>query len=88
MVKIFQTFGSSPDDIVIAFGPFICSHCYPVDLWNVISSDLLEEKIQKEHIDYDKTLCTFENKEEFYSWRRKDEPFGEIMGYIGYTEIL
>ncbi len=85
MVKTFQILGSSPDDIVIAFGPFICRDCYPVDLWKNIFSDLLEQSIQKDHIDYDKTLCTFEKKELFYSWRRKNEPFGEIMGYIGYT---
>lgn len=84
MVKTFQTLGSSPDDIVIAFGPFICRDCYHVDLWNAISIDLQEQSIQKDHIDYDKTLCTFEKKELFYSWRRTDEPFGEIMGYIGY----
>jgi len=85
MVKTFQTLGSSPDDIVIAFGPFICRDCYSVDLWNAISIDLQEKMIQKNHIDYDKTLCTYEKKELFYSWRRKDEPFGEIMGYIGYS---
>lgn len=85
MLKTFQRLGSLPDDIVIACGPFICRDCYPVDLWNAISVDLQEQSIQQDHIDYDKTLCTFEMKEQFYSWRRKDEPFGEIMGYIGYT---
>lgn len=87
MVNKFQRFGSSPEDIIIVCGPCICSNCYKTDLWKTISSDVLEQKVQKDHIDYDKTLCTFEYKEEFYSWRRKDEPFGEIVGYIGYTEV-
>ena len=88
MVKKFQKFGSLPEDIVIVCGPCICCDCYPTNLWKSISSDLREQKVQKYHMDYDKTLCTFENKEEFYSWRRKDEPFGEIMGYIGYTDVI
>jgi YfiH family protein len=85
MVKEFQKLGSSPANIVVVCGPCICCDCYSVDLWKAISIDLEESLVQKDHMDYDKTLCTFEKKDLFYSWRRKDEPFGEIMGYIGYT---
>jgi len=84
-VRTFLTLESKPNDIIVAFGPSICQDCYPVDLWKAISFDLEETGVKKEHIDYNKSLCTLEKKDLFYSWRRKDEPFGEIMGYIGFA---
>jgi hypothetical protein len=56
-----------------------------VDLVEANYQDCKDLHIDNAHIDCNKTLCTYEKKELFYSWRRKTEPFGEIMGYIGYT---
>ncbi len=46
--------------------------------------DLRQSGVLESHIDWNQQLCTYMNKNEFYSFRRKTEPFGEIMGYIGY----
>lgn len=56
-----------------------------IDLIEANYQDCIDVGVDGSHIDFDKQLCTYEKKELFYSWRRKDEPFGEIMGYIGYT---
>lgn len=56
-----------------------------VDLVEANYQDCIDSGIDRSTIDFDKNLCTYEKKELFYSWRRKTEPFGEIMGYIGYT---
>lgn len=55
-----------------------------VDIEKATLCDLESAGIAKTNIDYDKTLCTLEHPDLFYSFRRKSEPFGEIMGYIGY----
>jgi len=58
---------------------------YTVDLARATMHDLKSVGILEKHIEYDRLLCTLERKELFYSFRRKTESFGEIMGYIGYT---
>jgi YfiH family protein len=58
---------------------------WKLDLTEANYQDCIDVGIDDTHIDFDKTLCTYEKKDLFYSWRRKSEQFGELMGYIGYT---
>lgn len=58
-----------------------------IDIGAANIADLRGMGIEKAHIDWNERLCTHCNEQEFYSFRRKTEPFGEIMGYIGYHEI-
>lgn len=55
-----------------------------IDLGKAIKSDVTNAGIPNDHIDGDVTLCTFEQTDRFYSYRRKNDKFGEIIGYIGY----
>ncbi len=55
-----------------------------IDIAKATIIDLESFGLPRDHIDYDETLCTLEHPDLFYSYRRKTEPFGEIIGYIGF----
>jgi len=58
-----------------------------VDIGLANSYDLRQSGVLEKHIDRNSKLCTHCNCNEFYSYRRTTEDFGEIMGYIGYHNI-
>ncbi len=47
-----------------------------------IRSDLVESGIKEQNIDIKTGVCTGCDKERFFSYRRKSETFGEMIGYI------
>ncbi|MFH0749723.1 MAG: peptidoglycan editing factor PgeF [Candidatus Gottesmanbacteria bacterium] len=61
-------------------------HWY-IDIGKANIHDLKQSGVLEGHIDWNEQLCTYCNADEFYSFRRKTERFGEIMGYIGYHEL-
>lgn len=56
-----------------------------IDIGQANLEECLLMGITPEHIDY-ALLCTHCHRDEFFSFRRKDEPFGEIMGFIGLSK--
>jgi len=58
-----------------------------IDLRRAILEDLERSGVEKKHVDGDKNFCTYEQDEMFYSYRRKKDQFGEIIGYIGISGI-
>jgi len=56
-----------------------------IDIGKANMMDLRSSGVKESNIDYNEQLCTHCNPIEFYSYRRKSEPFGEIMGFIGFT---
>jgi len=69
--------------IVNRFGTF-----WYIDIGNAVIADLRSAGVLSTHIDKNDQLCTKCHDLEFYSFRRKTEGFGEIMGYIGYTKQI
>lgn len=56
-----------------------------IDLEKAIVQDIRSVGVRKDHIDGNKELCTKCTPLAFFSFRRKEEPFGEILGFIGYS---
>ncbi len=56
-----------------------------IDLGIANITDLKKAGVPEKNIDYNEQLCTYDNPLEFFSYRRTTEPFGEILGFIGYV---
>jgi YfiH family protein len=55
---------------------------HSLDLTYAIRSDLVESGIKEENIDTRTGFCTGCDPERFFSYRRKTESFGEMIGFI------
>ena len=53
-----------------------------IDIGQANLEECKDMGILPEHIDGD-LVCTYDHPDEFFSFRRKNEPFGEIIGFIG-----
>ncbi len=55
-----------------------------IDLGIANILDLKQGGVLEKNIENNEQLCTYNNPLEFFSFRRTTEPFGEILGFIGY----
>lgn len=57
-----------------------------IDLGNANITDMKSQGVPEKNIEHNRQLCTLDNPLEFYSYRRKTEEFGEMLGFIGFTK--
>ncbi|MFZ2025148.1 MAG: polyphenol oxidase family protein [Microgenomates group bacterium] len=55
-----------------------------IDLGIANIMDLKRGGVLEKNIEMNDQLCTYDTPLEFFSYRRTTEPFGEILGFIGY----
>jgi YfiH family protein len=53
-----------------------------IDIGRANLEECIDIGILPEHIDGN-FMCTYDHPDEFFSFRRKNEPFGEMLGFIG-----
>lgn len=81
-LRILKSKKARMDNTQVFFGPFIEKACYPTDLYQLISRQLLSMNIKKHNI-RSANQCTFCKKDLYYSHHRGDI---ERMGTFAYMQ--
>ena len=78
--KFIKTCNSLPENMHIAFGPCICSKCYPYDLIGENTNQLRSCGINTDHI-MTGNICTYEDNR-FFSYRRNNKTEERMISVI------
>ena len=78
-----EQFGSRAGDLVVVLSPCIRPPAFEVDVARLVVESCLERGVRREAVS-DGGVCTFENVERYYSYRREKGRTGRMLAYLGF----